>query len=418
MKVLQLNKSDIQGGAARAAYRLHTGLKKIGVDSKVLVDDKISDDPNVYVPAGKIGKLWRIIRPSIDRAPLRFYDWQKTPFHLAWIGKNMTKDKLIGEADVINLHWITGGFLSIKNISKLARLNKPIVWTLHDMWAFTGGCHYSEDCDKYVDQCGSCTQLNSTRKNDITRRIWKKKKRVYRDLNLTVVTPSKWLAECAKKSSLLSDFNIETIPNALDTGIFKPVDKLLARDVLNLPKNKKIILFGAMGATTNKLKGFKYLKKAIQALIKREVFNRKQLCLGIFGRSHSKDLKNFPFEVRFLGKLRDDFSLMLSYNAADVFAIPSLQDNLPNTVMESISCRTPVVGFNVGGISDMINHKKNGYLAEYKDPQSLAEGIAWVLEDEERASKLGEVARKKAVEEYSLEVQAKRYLELYKNLLS
>jgi len=417
MKVLIVNKSDVQGGAARAAYRLHVGLQKMGVDSRILVDNKVSDDPHVYGPYGKIEKVWGKARSFLDKIPLKFYDWQRTPFHVAWIGKNVAQNELIKKADIINLHWITEGFLSIKDISKLAKLNKLIVWTLHDMWAFTGGCHYSEDCEKYINQCGSCPRLNSTRENDITRRIWKKKKRAYKNLNLTIVTPSKWLAECAKRSSLLSNFNIEIIPNGLNTDIFKPIDKVIARNILNLPKDKKIILFGAMSATTNRLKGFHYLKEALIKLQKMEGIVKDDLLLMVFGVSYSDNIPDFPFEAKFLGRLCDDFSLTLVYNAADVFALPSIQDNLPNTALESISCGTPVVGFNIGGIPDIIDHKVNGYLAEYKNPESLAEGIKWVLEDENRVLNLRKAAREKAIRNYCLEAQAKRYLRLYEKLL-
>ena len=236
-------------------------------------------------------------------------------------------------------------------------------------------------------------------------------------MHLTIVTPSRWLAECAKRSSLLSDLRIEVIPNGLDTDTFKPMNKLTARNILNLPKNKKIILFGAVGPITNELKGYQYLKDAINKLVNMKVFNKDKVCLVIFGASYFKDIEKFPFEAKFLGRLHDDFSLALSYSAADVFIIPSLQDNFPNTVIESLSCGTPVVGFNIGGIPEMIEHRVNGYLSEYKNSKSLAEGIKWILEDENRALKLREATRKKAVEKYTLKIQAERYVDLYKALL-
>lgn len=357
------------------------------------------------------------VRPFIDRIPLKLYDWQKTPFRSACIGRNIIDHELVKKTDIVNLHWIAGGFLSIRGISRLVKLGKPIVWTLHDMWAFTGGCHYSGDCEKYIDSCGACPQLNSDKDNDITRKIWRRKKRAYKDLDLTIVTPSRWLAECAKRSSLLSDLEVEVIPNGLNTNIFKPIEKLAAKTILNLPKNKKIILFGAISATANKLKGFKYLKEAISKLEKMKTFDKGKLCLGIFGASHSRDIEKISFQVKFLGRLHDDFSLALSCSAADVFIIPSLQDNLPNTVMEALSCGTPVVGFNIGGIPEMLEHQVNGYLSRYKDSQSLAEGIKWILEDENRAFKLREAARRKAVEKYTLKIQAERYVDLYKALL-
>ena len=417
MKILHLNKTDIQGGAARSAYRLHIGLRKIGVDSKMLVDDKVSDDPNVYGLSGEVLKAWGKARPFADRIPLKFYDWQRTPFHPAWIGRNIAGEELAKQADIMNLHWILGGFLSVKGISRLAKLGKPIVWTLHDMWAFTGGCHVSGECEKYIDSCGACPQLNSDRNNDITRKTWRGKKRVYRNLDLTVVTPSRWLAECAKRSSLFSDFKVKVIPNGLNTDIFKPLDKLTARGILNLPENKKILLFGAVSAATFRRKGLQYLKEAISKLEKIKAFNKDELCLVIFGVSHSRDIRKIPFEVKFLGGLHDDFSLALSYSAADIFIIPSLQDNLPNTVMESLSCGTPVVGFNIGGMPDLIEHRKNGYLAEQKNPEDLAMGIKWIIVDDKRRKKISMNVREKALREYTLKIQAERYLDLYKALL-
>ena len=237
------------------------------------------------------------------------------------------------------------------------------------------------------------------------------------NLGLTIVTPSGWLIECAKRSPLLSDLRVEVIPYSLNTDIFKPIGKLTARNILNLSKNKRIILFGAISTTANKLKGFQYLKKAISKLEKMKTFDKGKLCLVIFGASYSTDIEEIPFQVKFLGRLYDDFSLTLSYSAADVFVISSLQDNLPNTVMESLSCGTPVVAFNIGGMPDMIEHQMNGYLSEYKNPKSLADGIKWILEDENRAFKLGEAARKKAVEKYSLEIQAEQYKSLYSSLV-
>jgi glycosyltransferase involved in cell wall biosynthesis len=230
MKVTHLSKSDIQGGAARAAYRIHVGLGQIGVDSKMLVDDKIGYDPAVHAPEGIISKAWTMVRPSVNNIPLKFYDWQKTPFYTAWIGRNPAAHYLLKQSDIIHLHWIAGGLVSIKDISRLAKLGKPIVWTLPDMWAFTGGCHYAGNCEKYIDSCGKCPQLGSNRSNDITRKIWKRKRRAYANLNLTIVAPSRWLAECARRSSLLCDSKIETIPFGLNTDIFKPINKLLARE--------------------------------------------------------------------------------------------------------------------------------------------------------------------------------------------
>lgn len=416
MIVLHLNKTDIQGGAARAAYRLHLGLKNISVDSKMIVDDKISDDPSVNGLVGKVNKVWSRFLPFINEIPLKFYNWEGTPFYTGCIGRNIAKDGLLRQTDVINLHWVAAGFLSIRNISILAKLGKPVVWTLHDMWAFTGGCHYSGECERYVNSCGSCPQLNSDKDGDITRRIWARKERAYEGLNLTVVTPSRWLAECAKRSSLFSDVRVEVIPHGLNTSIFKPINKSTARSILNLHMNKKIILFGATSSTSDKRKGFSFLHKAINNLSK-IIGNLKDYYLLVFGASHSKNNETFPFGINYAGKFSDDVSLALLYSSADVFVAPSLEDNLPNTVIESLACGTPVVAFNVGGMPDMIDHKKNGYLAKYKDVEDLSQGINWILGDENHRKKLAEAARNKAEREYLLEVQARRYIELYEELI-
>lgn len=416
MIILHLNKSDIQGGAARAAYRLHAGLRKIGVDSKMLVDNKVSDDPSVHGLVGKINKIWGRARPFINEIPLKFYEWEGTPFYTGCIGRNIAKDGLLKQSEVINLHWVAAGFLSIRNISRLAKLGKPIVWTLHDMWAFTGGCHYSGECERYVNSCGSCPQLNVDKDGEITRGIWTRKERVYKRLNLTIVTPSKWLAECAKRSSLLSDARIEVIPYGLNTSIFKFINKSTARSILNLPKNKKIILFGAMSSTRDKRKGFSFLYKAINHL-SAITDNPKDYYLLVFGASHSENNETFPFEINYAGKFLDDVSLALLYSSADVFVAPSLEDNLPNTVIESLACGTPVVAYNVGGMPDMIDHKRNGYLAKYKDVEDLSQGIKWILDEENRRKKLAEAACDKAEREYPLEVQAGRYVDLYEELL-
>jgi len=416
MMVLHLNKTDLQGGAARAAYRLHLGLKSISVDSKMLVDDKISDDPSVHGLVGKINKIWHRALPFINEIPLKFYNWEGTPFYTGCVGRNIARDELLKLTDVINLHWVSAGFLSIRNISRLAKLGKPIVWTLHDMWAFTGGCHYSGECERYVNFCGSCPQLNSDKDDDITRRIWARKERAYKGLNLTIVTPSKWLAECVKKSSLLSDVRVEVVPYGLNINIFKPINKSTARNIFNLPENKKIILFGAIRSTSDKRKGFSFLHKAVNYL-NEIITNPKDYYLLVFGASHPENNEPFPFEVNYAGSFSDDASLALLYSCADVFIAPSLEDNLPNTVIESLACGTPVVAFNVGGMPDMIDHRKNGYLAKYKDVEDLSRGINWILDNEKHRQKLAEAAHDKAIREYLLEVQARRYVELYEELL-
>jgi glycosyltransferase involved in cell wall biosynthesis len=232
---------------------------------------------------------------------------------------------------------------------------------------------------------------------------------------LTIVTPSRWLADCARKSSLFHDLRIEVIPNGLDSQRYKPVEQKLARDLLNLPQDKQLILFGAMKATSDRRKGFHLLLPALQKLS--QIQGQDRIELVVFGASEPREPPDFGFKVNYLGRLNDDISLALVYAAADVFVVPSLEDNLPNTVMESLACGTPCVAFKIGGMPDMIEHGQNGYLAQPYEIEDLAKGIAWVLEDRERYGKLCDRDRQKVEQEFTLELQAHRYLSLYQELI-
>lgn len=418
MKVVHVNTTDTIGGAARATFRICDALNEQGVDSKLLVQSKSSDSFQVEsIETSNFQKGLTKIRQIYYTMPLRKYKQRdRVPFSVANIGVDITQSQSIQEADVIHLQWVNKGFLSIDNIKKLKLLQKPIIWTLHDMWAFTGGCHYSSGCDRYKEQCGACPILKSSNKNDITNKIWAKKLKAFDGMDLTIVTCSNWLADCAKESSLFKNFRIEVIPNPIDIDIFKPIEKKNAREILNVSSGKFLLLFGAMDATSDERKGFKYLVECLTALHEKYPETSEKIELLVFGSSYAKDINDLPFSTKFIGRLYDDYSLSLCYNAADVFIAPSLQDNLPNTVMESLSCGTPVVAFNIGGMPDMIDHKVTGFLAREKESNDLAEGIHWLLEEEE-IKILNEAARKKVLDNYRNEIVAKQYLELYKELM-
>jgi len=412
MKILLLNTDDISGGAAIAAYRLLKGLQQNGVQAQMLVQSKKSDDYSIIGPQTKWQKAFSKIRPIIDSIPVRFYKQRKKIiFSPAIIPDSISKKVKNVNPDIVHLHWIASGFIRIET---LAKIDKPIVWTLHDMWAFTGGCHYDEDCGKYNKNCGYCPTLGSNKKNDLSYKIFKRKEKSWKNLNLTIVTPSSWLGECAKKSSLFYKTRVEVIPNGIDLNHFKPIDKNIARDILCLPKDKKLILFGALSALSDKRKGFHLLKEALKKLSSKE---NKDIELVIFGSSKLKGEENLGFRTHYLGRLNDEISLSVVYNAADVMIVPSIQDNLPNTIMESIACGTPVVAFNIGGIHDMIEHQKNGYLAKPFNTGDLAYGIKWVLEDNVRWRKLSESAREKVIKEFDIVKIAKIYENLYKDIL-
>ncbi len=414
MKALILSATDIQGGAARASYRLHQGFKEIDVDCQMLVQTKYSDDPKVLgtsVSSG-IGSAMSGLRLTLDRLPLKSYSYSSPAYSVPWLPDRLLSRVNQINPDVVNLHWINGGYL---NIETIAKLNRPLVWTLHDMWPFTGGCHYTQECDRYTKSCGICPQLGSKKSWDLSRWVWQRKASLWKNLDMTIVSPSRWLAKCALSSSLFQNLRIEVIHNGIDTQKYRPIPKYSARDLLNLPQDKKLILFGALQATSDKRKGFHLLQAALQKLSTSN--EEKNLEVVIFGASRPDNLPDFGFKSHYLGLLNDDFSLALLYSAADVFVAPSTQDNLPNTLVEAIACGTPCVGFNIGGIPDVIEHQKNGYLAEPDRIEDFARGITWILENEERYEKLSKLARQKAEKDFAFQIQAQRYLSLFREII-
>lgn len=415
MQVLHLSTSDVGGGAAIAAHRLHQGLHYLGITSQMLVDKKLSDDPAVFAPKSNLSKALGILKPTLDHLPLRFYpqvDHTKLTLSLEWLPDEIAPKTAQLAPDIINLHWACAGYLKIET---LAKFKQPLVWTLHDMWAFTGGCHYSQECDRYTESCGACPQMQRGKSWDLSRWVWQRKAKAWKDINLTIVTPSNWLAKCASASSLFKERRVEVIPNGLDPERYKPLERGFARELLKLPQDKQLIIFGAMGSTSDHRKGFHLLQPALQRLSQSGWQGQTELV--VFGSSKPNPQPNFGLNAHYLGTLIDDISLALLYAAADVFVAPSVQDNLPNTVMEAIACGIPCVAFNIGGMPDMIEHQHNGYLARPYESEDLATGIAWVLQNEQRWQALSRRAREKVEQEFTLEIQARRYLKLYQEVL-
>lgn len=414
MKILHISTRDLVGGAARAAYRLHQGLQSINVNSQILVQTKISDDQTVVAPQTIVEKGIAKFGGILDTFPPKLYHQrQQSPFSTQWLPDLIARQVARLAPDLINLHWITDNHLSIETIAKF---KQPVVWTLHDMWPFTGGCHYNQNCSNYINSCGACPQLGSKKNLDLSRWIWQRKWQAWKNTCLTVVTPSTWLAKCARSSSLFQNQSIEMIPNGLDTKRYKPVNRQLVRDLLNLPQDKQLILFGAIKATSDRRKGFHFLKAALQSLCQSGW--QEKIELVVIGASQPDKQTDFGFKTYYLGQLSDDISLAQVYAAADIFVAPSLQDNLPNTVVEAIASGTPSVAFKIGGMSEIIEHQQNGYLAQPFEIEDLAQGIAWVLENQERHHKLSDRAREKAEQEFTQELQARRYLSLYTDILS
>ena len=303
-------------------------------------------------------------------------------------------------ADVVHLHWIGDNYLPIQ---QMAKIRVPIIWTLHDMWAFTGGCHYAGDCTGYENGCGNCPQLVTPQPDDISQKIHLQKMTSWSDVPMTIVCPSQWLADCSKRSSILGKKSIQVIPNGIDTEQFKPIDKTAARKAFNLPINKKLVLFGAFGGTDDPRKGFSYLRDALKVLPQFTAIE-----LVVFGSEQPQKLEvNLP--VHQVGRLQDGVSMALLYAACDTFVLPSMQDNLPNTILESLACGTPCVAFDTGGIPDLIQHQHNGYLSQLRDVDDLAKGIQWVLDQ----SLSPTVIHQQIVDRYAIQSIAEQYRQLY-----
>jgi len=418
MNVLLINKTDSEGGAAVACNRLLQALKSVNFDAKLLVQKKIRNDSAIISTTNsELKRKLNFLRFAYER--LVFYFQESSPelrfaFSIANTGEDISTHDLVSHSDVLHLHWFNMGYLSILDLEKILTLRKPIVWTLHDMWAFTGGCHYAGGCERYRSECGNCPFLKKPHPKDLTNRLWKQKCEVYQKSDIVFVTCSRWLASVAKKSRLLKGFRIESIPNPIDTNIFCPKDKLEVRKKLNLPENKLLILF-ASANIFDKRKGLDYL---IHALIEMknqhpETLNNVELIL--FGKAKQEVNSMLTFKSINLSYLNSESKIADVYSAVDLFVLPSLEDNLPNTVMESLACGTPVVAFKNGGMPEMIDHQKNGYLAKYKSATDLAKGIYQILFQSDREL-FSANARKKVMENYTHEIIAKKYIELYKSL--
>jgi len=406
--ILVINTFQKNGGAARAAYRMFCGVRNCYARAHYLT--VIKEDADSAITGRMEGSVKGLLAQRLsrlDRLPLlRYRNRKPTTFSPAFWPNPLRTPLERFNAKLVHLHWVGAGMLRIE---ELRRLRCPIVWTLHDTWAFTGGCHYPQQCEGYKKQCGNCVQLGSGKEHDYSQALMRRKAKTFEQLNITVITPSRWLAAMAKQSSLFAERRVEVIPNGLDTEVFRPLEYAAARKYLGLSHDRPAILFGAQWVTDPR-KGGDLLCDALKHL-------DRPCTLLVFGEG-KLPLDDAPhITVRRLGSLADDISLAVVYSAADVFVCPSREDNLPNTVAEALACGTPCVAFDVNGLPDMIDHQKNGWLARPFDSAHLAEGIGWVV-GHPQPEELRRAARQKALSEYSLDVMQKRYVALYNDLLS
>ena len=417
MRVLIVNTSEHTGGAAIAAARLREALGNNGVKATMLVNHKETETITVAeTPRSRT-------RAKLDFLLERIAVWKANRFRrhrlfeadAATYGTDITSLKEFRQADIVHLHWINQGFLSIKSIAQILKSGKPVVWTMHDMWPFTGICHYNGDCDRFKDKCGKCQLLyGGGSANDLSRRVFRRKQKLYRDANITFVDCSDWLAECARSSALLEGKRVLSIPNPINTRLYSPSNGSKARETLALPQGKKLLLFAAY-RVTSKIKGIDYLCEAMDILAKQHPDLTSNIAVVAVGKESDALKDMLPVKIYSFGYVSNESKMISIYNACNLFMIPTMQDNLPNTVMESMSCGIPCVAFNVGGIPQMIDHKINGYVAEYRNAADFAEGILWSLKGS-NAAMLAEAARNKVVSTFSETAVARRYSELYNSL--
>lgn len=407
MKILLISTSDIRGGAAIAAYRLMNALNAQGQQAKMVVREKLSDNENVIQLGSALPDRWNFLS---ERAHIfaqnRFSRKHLFDVSTAESGLAITKHPLFREADLIHLHWINQGTLSLKELGRILASGKKVIWTMHDMWSFTGICHHAAGCSHYESGCGHCPYLAKPSGEDLSYRRFLTKQQRYAAGEITFVACSNWLKNLAEKSPLTRDHNLVSIPNPIDTNQYAPQDKQQIRRMFNLPEHAKIVLFAAVN-TSDSRKGMDYLAQADRILARQS----HDILFLIAGERGSELGQHLSQPSRSIGLVNPD-QMALVYNAADLFVTPSLQENLPNTLMEAMACGTPCVGFDTGGIPEMITHKQNGYVARFKDADDLSAGIEQMLFSCDLAS-FSSDARSKVIREYSQEKIVNRYLEIY-----
>lgn len=413
MKIAQVSFYDINGGAARAAYRIHHALRQQGLDSHMYVCQASTGDWTVHGRDNKwdkvLGRLLGNVCNPFDGLIKKALKTSNPILHSPAILPSHWRNRLNElNADLLHMHWINGEMLSISDVGKL---HKPVVWTLHDMWAFCGAEHYTEDF-RWREGYKQNNRPSYESGFDLNRWTWQRKCKNWKR-PFQIVTPSRWLADCVKSSDLMREWPVAVIPNPIDTTLWHPVNKGLARQLMQLPPDVPLLLFGAMGGASDPRKGFDLLKAALEHL--RGAV--PDLELIVFGQLAPAKPIDLGFPVHYTGHLHDEISMSLLYSAADVMVIPSRQDNLPNTGVEAHACGTPVVAFDTGGLPDIVEHQRTGYLAKSFDTLDLAQGLNWVLSDSDRHAKLGQAARERALRLWSLDTVAMQYQNIFQQAI-
>lgn len=407
MRVLFAASTD-GGGAGTAAWRCFRAVKEAGVDARMRVQFRDRKDSTISVQRGS--ELRKLIWPRVERGVARLLH-KKRPNTLFSPGFLPSVDRFVPkgfEPDLLHLNWIADAFV---HPGRLVELGMPIIWTLHDMWPFTGGCHYSSTCQRFEGRCGACPQLSSSSEWDLSRFAWIAKQRAYSKLDITLIAPSRWIEVAAQRSELFRGVSVRRIPYAMDLDTYRPRDRMVARDVLGLPQGIELILVGAADLSGDLRKGYDLLEAAWKPIAS----CRARAKLVAFGREPEA---NDPEFLLSLGTLKDEVTAALAYSAADVFVAPSREDNLPQTVVEALCCGTPVVGFEIGGMPDLILPGETGFLARPFETDALAKAILCALSSVREHDQMAKACRAKAEREYSMRGVGKQYLEVYQEVLS
>lgn len=420
MKVALISSADKIGGAAIACWRLGDALSRIQIDARLVVQKQTEPHPMVIHSNPGLKKLaaWYneyserlTFIPKAVNKDVRFY------FSLGTIGQDLSTIPFIKEADVIHLHWINKGFLSFGFIEKLIQLGKPIVWTMHDMWPFTGGCHYSGSCTHFKNSCGDCWYLKNGNSKDLSTELFSIKKAFYdQNPNIIFTCPSQWLLNLGKQSTLLKNQQICHIPNTINLQEYKPLNQEVCRKKLKLPIHKKLIFFIAMNIR-DKRKGMEEFRYSIDLYLKNHPKIAADTELVIMGKNKGNSNIDFPLKTYYLSQTTNPELIKEAYNACDLVAVPSLQDNFPNTVLEAMACGIPVIAFQTGGIPEMIKHKQTGYIAKKANCEDFAKGIDWILKDNEKHDYLKKASRKRAHRLFDYRVICRQFYQLYKEVI-
>jgi len=411
MRVVQISATDAKGGAALAANRLHRALRTQGVASTMFVAETIWEDENV--------RQFKIAsRPSLNhflyRVARRLQRRVSFPdgmlFTLDWTLLGGLPLRQLPPADVLHLHWIAD-FIDFRSLPRLAS-RAPLVWTFHDMNAFTGGCHYDGGCGRFTDQCGACPLMKSEDVRDVTSRVIRRKMLALQsipDSRLVVVAPSEWMAGEVRRSRIFGRFETRVIPNGIDLDVYRPVDRAAVRQRLGFAPEDRVVLFVAETLRDGR-KGWAALMQTLAPLL-----IQPRLRVLTIGNGDTSTMSGPQY--RHLGRLVDPVAIRDAYNAADFFVIPSFQDNFPNTVIEALACGTPVAGFATGGIIDAVEEGECGLLAPTGDIAGFTECIRALLDDDALRRSMSVAARARAVAHYGTARQAQAHRALYEELI-